>query len=138
MGYSLYSSDDGSPGVQRLVAPQDTSEAARQAVEPQAHGDEFHPKPNPDIKMLLARLTEVERESTEICNQLYMPMKNGVMYPPLTYMQREELHERQNSLDAERSAICAQLKEIYEAMEGHKVSEIAQHHPYEGDARVVG
>lgn len=107
---SYYGDIPETPAVEYLVTPQSTDEAARQATEPQSYGDEFKPKPNPDIKALVGRLTELEAECTQLYDKLYMGETP-------TYMEREDLHARIRVADREKAAICAQLSQLYTANE---------------------
>lgn len=105
----MYPYDSGSPGVETLITPQSTEAAARQAVEEQKFGDEFNPKPNPDIEALMAKMNELEKECSAICAKLY-----GESYP--TWQEREELHDRLNKVESMKSGIQGQLSVIYEGM----------------------
>lgn len=98
-------------GVQPMILPQDTTEAARQAITPQAPGSEFTPTPHPDIARIAARLKELEKLCTAVCDKLYM-YKPGAA--PLTYMEREDLHEELAAYDKEKAGLNKILEDIYE------------------------
>ena len=103
----MYSSADVS-GVQPMILPQDTTEAARQAITPQAPGSEFTPAPHPDVARIAARLKELDALCTACCDKLYMGSK------PMTYMEREDIHEEMAKYDRERAGLNKILRDIYE------------------------
>lgn len=105
-----FDSSPPSSGVQPVPA-QSTDEAARQALEPQKHGDEFKPKESPDIKALISRLNELEAECTQICDKLYMMAPGG---SKLTWVEREKYRERLNEVEREKGGIQGLLKSIYD------------------------
>lgn len=109
-----------SPGVQRSMTPQSTDAAARQALEEQKHGDEFNPKPNPDIEALVSRLNELELEETNLSLKLYGPSNwyesHGEPYKGPPYLEKERLHREMNALDQEIWSIKAQLREFVDGM----------------------
>lgn len=109
-----------SPGVQRNMTPQSTDAAARQALEEQQYGDEFNPKPNPDIEALVARLNELETEQTNLSLQLYGPSNwyesHGEPYKGPPYLEKERIHREIDRIDNEIWAIKAQLREVVDGM----------------------
>jgi len=114
----------GSPapsGVQVLGLPQDTSAAAKQAITPQEPGSEFNPPPHPDVERVLARLKELDKECTALCDKLY----NGTTP---TYQEREEIHDKLDAADAERVSLRYILDQIYEANEGKEAGDAGK--PY--------
>ena len=119
-----YGDQPRSAGVQ-YVPDQTTDAAARQAVEPQAHGDEFKPKPNPDRESIISRLETIETDRTELHNKLYMGKSP-------TYLERETIHSRLRVLDKECYALRALLSQIDEAMDKEEPGS-----PFKGDATVI-
>lgn len=116
---------DNASGVNPILAPQSTEAAAAQATEVQSGGDEFTPKPNPDVVELLKQLKVIEKECTSICDKLYMAKT------PLTWEEREDLHEELEVADKKKWAIQAQLNDIYDASESEPGA------MYSGDAKVI-
>ena len=100
---------ESSGGVTPTLAPQDTDAAARQALEPQSYGDEFRPKPHPDIDNLTRRFDELERLCTEICDKLYMAKT------PLTWRERESLGDELRSYEWEKGQLAAELRRLWES-----------------------
>ncbi len=115
------------------VAPQDTSVAAAQAKQNQEPGSEFNPLPNPDIEKLVKRLDELDK----LCTSYYDKKWNG--HQSLTWKDNNELDEKINAVDAERSGIRTQLRAIYEASEyPRSIEPDYKAGPYTGDAKVIG
>lgn len=108
---TLYYGGADPSGVQPMILPQDTSEAARQALAPQAPGSEFTPTPHPDIPRILARMKQLDAICTAICNELYMYGPGG-QQP--NWERREDLHEQEQAADRERAGLNTLLRDIYE------------------------
>lgn len=106
-GYFGESSLDDS--VKPIFGKQDTSVAAKQAVQEQAPGDEFHPLPNPEIEMLVTRLNELENDQRGLSAQLYGPPGHYDTFKGPPYMQRAMLQEKMGDLDTEICRIKAWL-----------------------------
>jgi hypothetical protein len=123
-----------SGGVTPTLAPQDTDAAARQAVEPQAFGDEFRPKPHPDIDNLTTRYDELERECSSLCDKLYMRKPGSA---PLTWSEQEDIHDRLRKCDFEKGQIGAELRRLWESSPQDK-DEGDGTQPFKGDAQVIG
>lgn len=107
---SLYYGDR-SQGVETFSMPQDTDPAAAQALEEQKPGDEFNPKPNPNIAAMLKRINELDKQASAICDKMWMRPPGRA---PLTYEEREDLEEELRGVDRERNGIRAELHKIYD------------------------
>lgn len=108
---------EDTPGVQRIHGEQDTEPATRQALEEQKHGDEFNPKPVPDVEMLAARLTELEEEQIGISHKLYGNfLKSGGDFKRPPWLEREKLDMQMAKIDEEISSIKGQLRQHLIAM----------------------
>ena len=103
-----------------------TEAAARQALEPQVYGDEFKPKPHPDIGALVKRIKEIDKRCTEICDKLYMGQTPD-------WDVQEDLRKEMRNLDVEKAGIMGQLSELYTAYEPGEGGG-----PLTGNARVIG
>ena len=112
---SIFDSYGQQSGVSPIY-PQDTSVAARQAVQEQKPGDEFNPLPQPDMEMLVKRLNMLRNQQTSMCSRLYGPpnyySKHDEPYKGPPYLQREMLREELHDVEVEMSAIENQLRAL--------------------------
>ena len=135
-----YGNDGDSPGVQRVLTEQSTTQAAKQAITEQKHGDEFNQPENPDIQSLVDRLNEVEAEKSRLSVKLYgQPnyyQSHSEPYKGPPYLMREQLNRQMNRLDQESWAIRAQLREIVDGMSANLGLD-ESNKPYTGDAKVI-
>lgn len=123
---------ESSGGVTPTLVPQDTDAAARQALEPQSYGDEFRPKPHPDIDRLTTEFDALERECTALCDKLYT---HGS--PPLTWREQEDLHDKLRACETDKGRIAAELRRLWEASPQDK-DEGDGTTPFTGTAEVIG
>lgn len=132
---SILDANGTSPGVQRLHSPQSTEAAATQAVQEQAHGDEFKPQESPDVAVLVARLNELQAKNSVLWTELCGPPNSFMQSKPYTgppYLERERKQLEIDQNDREIASIQMQLREIVEAA-GLNVESGS---PFAGTARV--
>ena len=113
----------GSAGIEDILTPQNTDAAAAQALEPQSFGDEFNPKTNPDIQVLIARYDVLTKECQMLCDKLYMSKT------PLTWMEQDKTREALDVVERELHSVRNQLQTI---SEGNEPGE-----PFKGAAEVI-
>lgn len=139
--FDYYGSLRPTSGVEYLYEQQDTSGAAKQAVQEQQFGDEFHPLPDPEIDRLTSRLNELITKQTEMCTKLYgsrsQQMSGSYKGPP--YMQREMLQHELNECEQEISSIKRRLHEIMDTarLDAMNPAENPNNGPFVGDTSVA-
>ena len=135
----IYSSGGREVGVERHNAPQDTSGAAKQALQEQPPGSEFDQQEHPDIEKLVERLNEIREECSNLNVQLYGPpnwyMTHNKPYEGPAYLLRERIRRHLDPLYAEEESIQTTLREIIDAYGVVPVDETGG--PFSGTAAKV-
>src|SRR3990167_6108392 len=134
---SILGSHGVTPGVEPTFGIQDTSAAARQAVQEQQHGDEFKQQEFPDTEALVKLLNELELKCTNLCMQLYGPPNQymkGTPYKGPPYLERERVSRELDKVEQQKRQIQVVLRQFVDAM-GLATDEGK---PYTGEAKVIG
>jgi len=115
---SILGSYGATPGVEPTFGIQDTTAAAKQALQEQQHGDEFKPQEFPDTEALVKLLNELELKCTNLTLQLYGPPNQymkGTPYKGPPYLEKERLSRELREVESQKSRIQVVLRQFVEA-----------------------